>query len=265
MLNQPAIVAPAIALSDANLCFQHHWLFKQLALQLPAGKITCLLGPSGVGKTTLLRLLAGLPVFGRSATNQAGNYCQAHIHTSDQQPVIGRVAYMAQQDLLFPWLTARDNVLMGQRLRQQKLTPLLQQQADALLQQVGLFEQRHKKPSALSGGMRQRVALARTLMENQPIVLMDEPFSALDALTRFQMQTLAAECLSGRTVLLITHDPWEALRLGHHIVVLRGQPAQVSTPIIPATLPPRDLTDPALFSLQQQLLTELHMDGRGDV
>lgn len=263
MLIQTPIIAPAITLSDASLCFQHHWLFKQLALQLPAGKTTCLLGPSGVGKTTLLRLLADLPLFGRLSSTQTGNYCQAQILTSDQQPVVGRVAYMAQTDLLFPWLTVRDNILIGQRLRQQTLSEAIQQQADVLLQQVGLFEQRHKKPSALSGGMRQRVALARTLMQNQPIVLMDEPFSALDAVTRFQMQTLAAECLAERTVLLITHDPWEALRLGDQIIVLRGQPAQFSTPMIPTTVTPRDLTDPNLFALQQQLLTELHMDGRG--
>jgi putative hydroxymethylpyrimidine transport system ATP-binding protein len=118
-----------------------------------------------------------------------------------------------------------------------------------------------KKPDVLSGGMRQRVALARTLMEDKPVVLMDEPFSALDAVTRFEIQTLAAHCLQRRTVLLVTHDPWEALRLADQILVLRGQPATLSAPLLPPQAVPRDLHAPALFELQKILLRELHMTG----
>ena len=110
----------------------------------------------------------------------------------------------------------------------------------------------------LSGGMRQRAALARTLMEDRPIVLMDEPFSALDAITRHRLQDLAAELLAGRTVLLVTHNPLEALRLGHRIYVLSGQPGRAARPArCRAALPPRDAADPTLLALQAELLGEL--------
>jgi putative hydroxymethylpyrimidine transport system ATP-binding protein len=102
--------------------------------------------------------------------------------------------------------------------------------------------------------MRQRAAIARTLYERQPIVLMDEPFSALDAITRAMVQELAAELLEGRTVLLITHDPMEACRLGHHLMVLSGQPARIGTPITVAGAPPRAPDDPNLLKSQGELL-----------
>jgi putative hydroxymethylpyrimidine transport system ATP-binding protein len=105
--------------------------------------------------------------------------------------------------------------------------------------------------------MRQRVALARTLMEDRPVVLMDEPFSALDAVTRFRLQDLAAELLAGRTVLLVTHSPEEAVRLGHRLHVLSGEPARPSAPLAPRGAPPRDPADPAVLALEAELLREL--------
>ncbi|MCV5261820.1 ATP-binding cassette domain-containing protein, partial [Escherichia coli] len=99
------------------------------------------------------------------------------------------------------------------------------QRALTLLSQVGLADYPDAKPAQLSGGMRQRVALARTLMQDKPLVLMDEPFSALDAVTRHKLQTLAAELLKDKTVVLITHDPQESVRLAHHLYVLQGTPA----------------------------------------
>ena len=99
--------------------------------------------------------------------------------------------------------------------------------ARGLLRAVGLAEAEDKRPAALSGGMRQRAALARTLMEDRPVVLMDEPFSALDAITRLEIQDLAARLLTGHSVLMVTHDPLEALRLGHRILVMSGRPAQL--------------------------------------
>ncbi|MBX9595923.1 MAG: ATP-binding cassette domain-containing protein, partial [Roseomonas sp.] len=152
-----------------------------LDLTLAGGGTTALLGPSGSGKSTLLRLVAGLlPV-------PAGGAVTA---------LAGRIAYMAQQDLLVPWRDVLGNVTMGAHLRGQ--APDLAR-ARALLAEVGLTEADARKPPAqLSGGMRQRVALARTLMEDRPIVLMDEPFSAVDAPTRHRMQSLSAQLLAGR-------------------------------------------------------------------
>ncbi|MGH6943432.1 MAG: ABC transporter ATP-binding protein, partial [Geminicoccaceae bacterium] len=104
---------------------------------------------------------------------------------------------------------------------------------------------------------RQRAALARTLMEDRPVVLMDEPFSALDAITRARLQSLAAILLAGRTVLLVTHDPLEALRLGHRIQIMAGLPARIEAEIRPDGTPPRDLRDAALLALQGELLAHL--------
>jgi putative hydroxymethylpyrimidine transport system ATP-binding protein len=105
--------------------------------------------------------------------------------------------------------------------------------------------------------MRQRVALARTLMEDRPFVLMDEPFSQLDALTRALVQDLAGRLLVGRTVLLVTHDPWEALKLGHAVLVLAGRPARLAPPLRPPGLPPRPAAEPALLALYRVLMQRL--------
>jgi putative hydroxymethylpyrimidine transport system ATP-binding protein len=112
--------------------------------------------------------------------------------------------------------------------------------ADELLRRVGLADAAAARPGALSGGMRQRVALARTLMEDRQVVLMDEPFAGLDAITRYELQALAAELLAGRTVLLVTHDPLEALRLGHRIRVMAGRPVRLDDSVgAPPGAPPR--------------------------
>jgi putative hydroxymethylpyrimidine transport system ATP-binding protein len=163
---------------------------------------------------------------------------------------------MAQQDLLLPWLTVLDNVTLGSRLRGEK--PDFGR-AHRLLAQVGLAGWANVRPAALSGGMSQRVALARTLMEDRPIVLMDEPFSAVDALTRLRLQTLAATLLGHRTVLLVTHDPIEALRLGHHVLIMSGRPASLQAlPDLPGD-PPRDPTEPEVQAAYRNLLRQLEI------
>jgi len=233
-----------ISLEAAHLDYGGQTIFRDLDLELPAGSWTCLLGPSGVGKSSLLRLLAGI-----SPEAQAGR-----LVASDGKPLPGRIAYMDQRDLLLPWLDVAGNVGLGARLRGERVD---HQRVEALLQAVGLADDAGLRPAALSGGMRQRVALARTLMEDRPVVLMDEPFSAVDALTRLRLQDLAARLLAGRTVLLVTHDPLEALRLGHRVLVLSGSPARLSALPEPAGSPPRDPGDPALQGQVAGLLARL--------
>lgn len=215
-------------------------LFTPLILTLEAGTWTCLLGGSGVGKTTVLRLIAGL---------ETGAAFSGQITASDGQSVSDRVAYMAQNDLLLPWATVAQNVSLGARLRGE--TPDLDRR-DHLIRRMRLQDHMDKKPSDLSGGQRQRVALARTLMEDRPIVLLDEPFSALDARTRADMQDLASEVLQGRTVLLVTHDPGEAARLGQSVVVMTQKGLTHCQP--PKAPAPRHVDDLETLETQGALL-----------
>jgi len=233
-----------IDLRSARVAFGGVDIFHDLDLGLPAGSFTCLLGPSGVGKSTLLRFLADL-VEG----DVSGN-----ITCSDGVPLKGRIAYMAQQDLLLPWRTVRENVELGASLRGQRPD---HDKADRLIAEVGLSNAAHLHPAELSGGMKQRAALARTLMEDRPVVLMDEPFSALDPVNRLRLQELAAQVLRGKTVLLVTHDPLEALRLGDFVHVLRGSPAHLQDAITPTGHSPRDITDADILRQQAELLRQL--------
>ena len=235
-------LAPTIQLNGTHYIDETR-LFGPIDLTVTSGQWTCLLGKSGVGKSTLLRLIAGLSCAG---------IFDGKISVSDAAPLKGRISMMAQSDLLLPWLTVFENTVLGARLRGQ--TPNIPM-AHSLLKRVGLSGHIHKKPNALSGGMRQRAALARTLMEDRPIVLLDEPFSALDASTRAGMQELASEVLVDQTVLLVTHDPAEAVRLGHQIIVLTPDAAQVWP--TPCLSPVRDQYAPATVDCQAKLLAHL--------
>jgi len=218
-------------------------VFGPLSLRVGAGQWTCLLGPSGVGKTTLLRLITGVD----EVTSFDGT-----IAASDGLALEGRIALMAQTDLLMPWLDVMDNTLLGARLRGENPD---RARARDVLDRVGLSDHVHKRPHALSGGQRQRVALARTLMEDRAFVLLDEPFSALDARTRSQMQDLACELLRGRTVLMVTHDPAEAARLGDAILIMEPDGL---TPVTPPPGPaPRPENDPDTLRAQADLLIRL--------
>ncbi len=237
--------APAVVMENISFSFSGTRIFEHLNFTIPGGQWTCLLGPSGSGKSTLLRIISGSlnPVTGtvrfkgRSRENR-------------------RTAWMAQKDLLLPWLTVEENVLLGARLRGE-INNTRRFRARGLIDAAGLAGYGGRLPAALSGGMCQRVALLRTLMEDRPVILMDEPFSALDALTRLKLQDLAANLVAGATVLLVTHDPLEALRLGHRIHVMTGEPATIDQALIPASSPPRGPDDPAVVGLHASLLDRL--------
>ncbi|MEZ8190420.1 ABC transporter ATP-binding protein [Vibrio sp. 1F279] len=243
-----------VQLSNASLRYNdsEHATLSGLSLSLNAGKWTVLLGRSGCGKTTVLRYLAGL-------LDDKVEW-QGTLATSDELPLTDRIAYMAQQDLLLPWLSVIDNVCLSHRF-QNLVSDKAQQTNHALelLAAVGLADHADAMPDQLSGGMRQRVALARTLMQDKPVVLMDEPFSALDAVTRHKLQSLACELLRDKTVVLITHDPQEAVRLADNLYVLQGIPANAQSLSVPLTSTPRVL-DGECAELQQAILDQLERD-----
>lgn len=215
-------------------------LFPKLRFEAAPGLWTSLLGPSGVGKTTLLRLIAGL---------DTGAIFDGQVSASDGAPLEGRIACMGQGDLLAPWLDVLGNVVLGARLRGE--APDFAK-AREIIARVGLARHERERPFALSGGQRQRAALARTLMEDRPVVLLDEPFSSLDARTRTEMQELAGELLAGKTVALITHDPGDAARLSHRAFLMNE--GGLSELALPQSAPVRSYDDNEVIAAQTQML-----------
>ncbi|MCC6920912.1 MAG: ABC transporter ATP-binding protein [Alphaproteobacteria bacterium] len=228
-----------IDLLGVTLTFGSAPLFAGLNLAIEPGAFVCLLGPSGVGKSTLLRAIAGLVPLAAGAIY-----------------LDGRAALMAQDDALMPWARPLANVTLGDRLRGLGAD---EARARELLRSVGL-DGRDERPAAMSGGMRKRVALARLLYEDCSVALLDEPFAALDAITRRSVQALTRRLLVDRTVVMVTHDPAEALTVADRLVVLAGAPARVVLDEAPPKAPPgtvRDPYDPSLRDLHQQMLSAL--------
>ena len=243
---------PAVSLDQVSLTLGSHLVFDQLAMQFDSAQWHCVLGRSGVGKTSLLRMIAGLQ-------QSDGGTIQLRNHDGMSQ----QIAFIPQEDSLLPWLNIVDNVQLAPRLRG-KATKATRQRAMELLEQVGLKPWAHALPATLSGGMRQRAALVRALLEDPPVVLMDEPFSRLDAITRHELQMLSFTLMHGRTVIMVTHDPQEALRLSHQIHVLQpGLPTQ-SQRLVPECDPLRELSHQNIVQHLRhlwQLLSNEHING----
>jgi len=223
-------------------------VLNDVSLKVAPGEFVALLGPSGCGKSTLLRLVAGLekPSWGRILADGA------EIAGPDPHRVV-----VFQDPTLFPWRTVAQNIALGPEARGEKAG---QREAVAkVVKLVGLSGFEDALPHQLSGGMAQRVALARALINKPRLLILDEPFSKLDSLTRLSMQ---GELLSlwreaGFTTLLVTHDVEEALVLATKIVVLSARPAQILTVIDNPRAFPRDRSDPELVSLRQRILALL--------
>ena len=216
------------------------------------GQFVALLGPSGCGKSTLFNIVSGLlvPDTGEIYLNDERIYGNT-----------GDFAYMQQKDLLLPWRTVLRNVLIGPEIHDEPLDTA-KVEAQQRLAQLGLSGFENSYPMQLSGGMRQRVALVRTLLFRKEILLLDEPFGALDAMTRTVMQSILLDIWSEnrQTVLLITHDVEEALLLADKIYVLTARPATLKAEV-PVPLPrPRNITDASLIRLKKELLTLLQVE-----
>ncbi len=192
---------------------------KDINLEINEGEFVCLLGPSGCGKSTLLNILAGylMPTSG-----------EVLIHGRPIQGAGRDRGVVFQSPTLFPWQTVKQNIEFGPSLAKMS-SEKKEEISNNLLESVGLTEFKNSKTFELSGGMKQRASLARVLANDPEIILMDEPFGALDALTKLKMQRLIRNIWndSKRTVLMITHDIDEALSLGTKIVVMSGLPGKI--------------------------------------
>ena len=215
-----------------------------VSLGVAPGEIVAVVGPSGCGKTTLLELVCGL-----------------------QEPDSGTVraapaVLMPQRDLLLPWLNAIDNAALALRVAGASRAEA-RERAHPLFAAFGLEGFERARPGELSGGMRQRVAFLRTLLSGKPVLCLDEPFGALDALTRREMQEWLAGALARepRTVLLVTHDVEEAVLLADRIVLLSPRPGRVVLELDVALARPRVRTDAAVVELRERALRALGVDG----
>lgn len=188
-------------------------------IDIKEGEFICILGPSGCGKSTLMKIMAGFMNPSRGKALVDGNKINGADH--DRGVVF-------QQPALYPWLSIEDNVKFGLRMRRIPKKEA-EQRINFFLDRIGLDEFRKLKPYELSGGMKQRVAIARVLVNDPKVLLMDEPFGALDALTREQMQNLLRHIWNEnkKTVLFITHDIDEALYLGTKVIVMSKRPGRI--------------------------------------
>jgi sulfonate transport system ATP-binding protein len=244
-------VTAAISLEGVSKRYaQGPWVLHALALDVAPGEIVTLLGPSGCGKSTVLRLLSGL---------EREHEGSLRVHGTEVRAPTPAVGMMFQEPRLLPWRTVRDNVAFGlpRGLPKEKG----RQRVEQLLSEVQLLHAADRLPKELSGGMAQRAALARCLAGGPSVLLLDEPFSAVDALTRMHLQELllAIWTHTRLTMLLVTHDIDEALFLSDRVAVL-GDARIEETVDVPLERP-RDRRDPILGPLRAHLLEALRMAG----
>lgn len=237
MTDKPLVV------ENASLSFGSVQVFENLSLAIERGEFVAVVGPSGCGKTTLLNLFSQ---FIKPATGRV--ICAERL----------RMVY--QHDSLFPWQTVRENISLG--LRQVRDEAGRNLQLKKILELIKLEGFAEHYPHQLSGGMRQRVELGRALVGDSDILLLDEPFSSLDYLTRIRMRNELARMLYQlpRTVVLVTHDIEEAAQLADRIVVLSDRPARICAEFRVSLDRPRELTHPEVVGTMHKILAELGLE-----
>jgi NitT/TauT family transport system ATP-binding protein len=228
---------------------------RRIDLAVADGEVVALVGPSGCGKSTLLEIVCGLRDPSEGEIEVGG--------AADAAGRLARCAYMPQRDLLLPWFSALDNAALALRNRGTGKADA-RREAGALFERFGLAGFEAARPGELSGGMRQRVALARALGQNASVLLMDEPFGAIDAITRDllhdELERVWQE--TGVTIVFVTHNVAEAVRLGDRVLVLSSRPGRVVAEF-PVTIPrPRRLDSPAVSLLSASITDRLRQEVR---
>jgi ABC-type nitrate/sulfonate/bicarbonate transport system ATPase subunit len=253
-------VPVAVATGGLAHSFGELRVIERIDADVRSGELLGVVGPSGCGKSTLLELVCGLRDPTAGSIEVEGERSPARR--------LDRCAYMPQRDLLLPWMRAIDNAALA--LRNRGVPRRAARRAAApLFERFGLEGFERARPSELSGGMRQRVAFLRTLLAGKPVLLLDEPFAGLDAITRTEMQEWLAGALDGggRTALLVTHDVEEALYLADRVLVLSRRPATIVAELrspAPRARPRRDaVTSLAFVEARERALAALLEGGRG--
>jgi NitT/TauT family transport system ATP-binding protein len=244
----PALPAPAVELASVSKAYPGGRgtvvALDRITLSVAAGSFTCVVGASGCGKSTLLNLLAGVDT-----------------PTSGSVTVRGRTGLMFQESALFPWLTVADNVALPLKLRGMGRAGRAGRVA-GLLDLVHLGEFARRRPHELSGGMRQRVALARALAQDADVLLMDEPFGALDAMTRDVLHDELERIWqqTGATIVFVTHNVREAARLGDEVVLLTSRPGRVAERFTVGLPRPRRIEDRGVGELATEITHRLRQE-----
>ena len=249
--DSPAIVAtaPAVSLRGVTKRFgAGPNVLEDVTLDVAEGEFLCLLGASGCGKSTLLSILAGLDAPTAGSVEVPG----------------GRAALMFQEPALFPWLTASANIELALRLRGQKSKAARRDRAAELLDLVRLRDAGDKRVHELSGGMRQRVAMARALAQDSHVLLMDEPFAALDAITRDVLHEELVRIRQSQqlTVVFVTHNVREAVRLGDRVALLSSRPGRLVKEYDVQIGQPRRIESPEVASLSVAITEDLRSEIR---
>lgn len=247
----------AVSVEAVSHSFGTLEVLERVSLELRPGEVVAMVGRSGSGKSTLLELIAGL-------TEQDAGTIRIGAHSSAAER-LDSAALMPQSDLLLPWRRALSNATLGLRLsgvgREEA-----RERAGAMLDRLGLGGFERAFPGELSGGMRQRVAFARTLLTGRPLLLLDEPLAALDAITRADLQELLAESLreQGRTALLVTHDVEEALYVADRVLLLGPRPGTIvwetESPVNRAAPRREAISDPSFVAVRERALEALALE-----
>jgi NitT/TauT family transport system ATP-binding protein len=249
--DSPAVTgtAPAVSLRGVTKRFgSGPNVLEDVTLDVAEGEFLCLLGASGCGKSTLLSILAGLDAPTAGSVDVPG----------------GRAALMFQEPALFPWLTASQNIELALRLRGQKDKRVRRERAAELLDIVRLRDAGDKRVHELSGGMRQRVAMARALAQDSHVLLMDEPFAALDAITRdvLHEELVRIRASQQLTVVFVTHNVREAVRLGDRVALLSSRPGRLVKEYDVQIGQPRRIESPEVASLSVAITEDLRNEIR---
>lgn len=250
--------ASSVTLRDVSISFGEEWLsddvLKDISIEFPAGELTVIVGPSGCGKSTLVNIMAGFE------TPDKGTVLV------DDKPITGPAKdrmVVFQETALIPWQTTYENVVFGPKMRGDKSGKALKEEAEALLVKVGLGEFIHKYPIQLSGGMQRRAELARALINEPTVMIMDEPFRGLDAMSRSLMQEFFLDLFeeNKKTNIFVTSEIDEAIFLADNLVVLSNKPTRVQK-VMKIDLPrPRDykmLTTAKAFEYKREAMELLH-------